>query len=226
MACGLVRLARPELDAWAADSKRTFHAAVFDSSDGVRGHAGIVSGYSPRVAKSADGKLWFAPLDPVSVIDPHNLSYNKLLPPVHIEEIIADRKKYETSSNLRLPPLVRDLEIDYTALSLVAAEKVFFRVKLEGHDPDWKDMGTERKAFYSDLPPRNYRFRVKACNNSGVWNEAGASFDFSIDPRYYQTTWFKIACAAAFLTVLWGLYRLRLLSDLARIQSAPGGTRR
>ncbi len=60
------------------------------------------------------------------------------------------------------PPLIRDLEIDYTALSLVAPEKIRFRVKLEGRDPDWKDVGNERKAFYNDLPPRNYRFRVMA----------------------------------------------------------------
>jgi ligand-binding sensor domain-containing protein/two-component sensor histidine kinase len=209
MACGVVRIPRTELDAWATDPKRTIQVTAFDSSDGVRSHA-IAAGYSPRVAKSTDGKIWFLPWDGVSVIDPRHIPYNKLPPPVHIEEITADRKTYQTSAHLRLPPLVRDLEIDYTALSLVAPEKDRFRVKLEGHDPDWKDMGTERKAFYSDLPPRKYRFRVKACNNSGVWNEAGASFDFSIDPRYYQTTWFKIACAAAFLTMLWGLYRLRL----------------
>jgi signal transduction histidine kinase len=208
-ACGLLRIARSELEAWAGDPKRKIQTTVFDTSDGVRSHA-TTGSYSPRVAKSKDGKIWFLPFDGVSVIDPQHLSFNKLPPPVHIEEIIADRKKYTTSSNLHLPPLVRDLEIDYTALSLAAPEKVFFRVQLEGRDPDWKDVGTERKAFYSDLPPRNYRFRVRACNNSGVWNETGASFDFSIDPRYYQTAWFKIACAAAFLTLLWGLYRLRL----------------
>src|SRR5580700_6881699 len=71
-------------------------------------------------------------------------------------------------------------------------------------------MGTERKKFYGDLPPRNYRFRVKACNNSGVWNEAGASFDFSIAPAYYQTRWFQASCVAAFLVLLWGLHRYRL----------------
>jgi signal transduction histidine kinase len=76
-------------------------------------------------------------------------------------------------------------------------------------------MGTERKVFYNDLPPRHYRFRVKACNNSGVWNEAGAAFDFSIAPAYYQTAWFQALCAAAFLSGLWGIYRLRLY-QLAR----------
>jgi signal transduction histidine kinase/ligand-binding sensor domain-containing protein len=209
-ACGLVRILRTELDAWVKDPKRTIRAAVFDNSDGVRSRAGTAVSNGPRVAKSADGKLWFATLDGVSVIDPRHLPFNNLLPPVHIEQITADRKKHETSSNLHLPPLVRDLEIDYTALSLVAAEKVFFRVKLEGRDTDWKDMGNERKAFYNDLPPRNYRFRVMASNNSGVWNEAGAAFDFSVAPAYYQTRWFQVSCAAAFFLMLWALYRLRL----------------
>ena len=209
-ACGLVRIARTELDGWASDPQWTPHLTVFDRFRRGEEHTLIITGYSPQVAKTGDGKLWFVAGDGVSVIDPRHLPFNKLPPPVHIEQITADRKKYETSSNLRLPPLIRDLEIDYTALSLVAPEKIRFRVKLEGRDPDWKDVGNERKAFYNDLPPRNYRFRVAACNNSGLWNEAGASFDFSIDPKYYQTTWFKIACAAAFLAVLWGLYRLRL----------------
>jgi signal transduction histidine kinase/ligand-binding sensor domain-containing protein len=208
-ACGLVRITRSEMDAWAADPRRKVQATIFDSSDGVRSRAGSF-GYSPSVARSADGKLWFLPGDGVSVLDPHNLPLNKLPPPVHIEQITADRKSQEASPNLRLPPLVRDLEIDYTALSLVAPEKNRFRVKLEGRDPDWKDVGNERKAFYNDLPPRNYRFRVMASNNNGVWNEAGASFDFSVDPAYYQTRWFQASCVAAFLGLLWALYRLRL----------------
>jgi signal transduction histidine kinase/ligand-binding sensor domain-containing protein len=217
MACGLVRIARPELDAWATHPQRTIQATVFDSSDGVRSHA-TTTGYSPSVAKSADGKLWFLPWDGVSIIDPPHLSVNQLPPPVHIEQVIADRKTYEASSHLRLPPLVRDLEIDYTALSLVAPEKVLFRFKLEGRDRDWQDVGNRRQAFYNNLSPGNYRFRVTACNNSGVWNEAGASLDFSIAPAYYQTLWFRVTCVAAFLALLWALYQLRLRSIKQRSQ--------
>jgi signal transduction histidine kinase/ligand-binding sensor domain-containing protein len=209
-ACGLVQVARPELDAWGGDPKRIVQSTIFDSSDGVRLRAIAASEYSPRVARASDGKLWFLPFDGVNVIDPRHIPVNKVPPPVHIEQITADRKTYETSSNLRLPPLIRDLEIDYTALSLVAPEKMRFRVKLEGHDPDWKDVGNERKAFYNDLPPRNYRFRVMASNNSGVWNGAGASFDFSIRPAYYQAAWFQASCAGAFLGLLWALYQFRL----------------
>jgi len=214
-ACGLVRIARPELDAWVADSKRTIQVTVLDSSDGVRNLA-RPGGYTPPVAKSTDGKLWFLTGDGVSVIDPRHIPLNKLPPPVHIEQITADRKirwqnfSRAAASNLRLPALSRDLQIDYTALSFVAPEKVRFRVKLEGHDPDWKDAGNERKAFYNDLPPRHYRFRVMASNNSGVWNETGDSLDFSIDPAYYQTTWFRASCVAAFFALLWVLYRYRL----------------
>jgi ligand-binding sensor domain-containing protein/signal transduction histidine kinase len=208
-ACGLVRITRTELDAWAVDPTTTFQTVVFDSGDGVRNHV-RPSGYGPHVAKSADGRLWFFAGEGVSVVDPRHLPFNRLPPPVHIEQITADRTIRDVAPGIRLPALSRDLEIDYTALSLVAPEKNRFRVKLEGWDQDWKDMGNERKAFYGNLPPRNYRFRVMASNNSGVWNEAGASFDFSIAPAYYETAWFRVSCATAFLALLWGLYRYRL----------------
>ena len=80
------------------------------------------------------------------------------------------------------PPLPRDLAIDYTALSLVAPERVLFRYRLEGRDPDWQEAGARRRAFYNDLAPGDYRFRVIACNNSGVWNEAGDTLDFRASP--------------------------------------------
>ena len=214
--CGLVRIDRAEMDAWNAaadknaDPNRSVHVRVFDGSDGVR-TVEVISAYSPLVSKSPDGKLWFTALDGVSVIDPRRLAFNSVPPPVQIEQIRADRKIRDPAQGpVRLPALVRDVEIDYTALSLVAPEKMRFRYKLEGEDSDWRDAGTRRQAFYNDLKPRHYRFRVAASNNSGVWNEAGASLDFSVDPAYYQTRWFQAACVAAFFVLLWGLHRYRL----------------
>src|SRR5262249_19841314 len=154
---------------------------------------------------SPDGKLWFVNEEGIGVVDPRRLARNPLPPPVQIEQIAADRKTYAPDPHLRLPPLVRDVEIDYTALSFVAPEKVRFRYILEGRDPDWHDVGNRRQAFYDDLGPRKYRFRVMAANNDGVWNEAGASFDFSVDPAYYQTTWFRALVAAAALALLTAL---------------------
>jgi signal transduction histidine kinase len=215
LACGLVRIARSELDAWARDPKRTVPTTIFDSSDAVASF-GLGTLFNPQVARAADGRIWFVSGDGVSIIDPRHIPFNRLPPPVHVEEITADRKTHwqnlsgAAASNLRLPKLSRDLRIDYTALSLVAPEKVRFKYKLEGHDDDWVDAGSRREAFYNDLRPRSYRFRVIASNNSGVWNETGDSVEFSIAPAYYQTTWFRASGIAAFFLVLWELYRLRL----------------
>ena len=214
-ACGLVRIARSELDGWATgvdrgpEKKSTIQVTTFDSADGVEsvsepGH------YHPQAAKTPDGKIWFLPLDGLSVIDPHNLHENKLPPPVHIEKITADDANVDVSSGIHLPTGVRHLDIDYTALSLVVPEKVRFRVKLEGQDKDWRELVNVRHVEYTNLPPKHYRFRVLACNNSGVWNEEGAALDFVIPPAWYQTNWFRAGCVVVFFAMLWGIHELRV----------------
>jgi signal transduction histidine kinase/ligand-binding sensor domain-containing protein len=209
LSCGLVRIGRSELDAWASHPKQKIQVTVFDSSDGVSNHR-FTGGYSPVVAKSADGKLWFVQLGGVSVIDPYHLPVNKLPPPVHIEQITADDKTYDATNGLRLPPRVRNLAIDYTALSLVAPEKVRFRYKLEGQNGNWHEVVNDREVQYTNLAPGTYHFRVLACNNSGVWNEEGASLEFLIPPAWYQTNWFRAACIAAFLGMVWAAYQVRV----------------
>jgi signal transduction histidine kinase/ligand-binding sensor domain-containing protein len=226
MPCGVVRVFKSEMDHWVRDPNYVVLSTIFDTNDGAR-TSGIPGGYPPIVTMSPDGRIWYLPRDGVSVIDPHHLAFNATQPPIRIEQINADRKTYwqnlfgdASSSHPNLPPLVRDLEIDYTALSLVAPEKNLFRYKLEGFDRDWHDVGNRRQAFYTNLPPRTYRFRVIACNNSGVWNETGDSFEFSIAPAYYQTLWFKLLCAVVFLAMLWALYQRRL--HIIRQQYAAG----
>jgi signal transduction histidine kinase/ligand-binding sensor domain-containing protein len=218
-ACGLVRIAQPKLAAWVAAVDNANHSQArievntFDSSDGAR-MVSAGSHYSPKVTRSTDGRLWFQTVEGVSIIDPHHLAFNSVPPPVHVEQLTADRKTYDvsdaTTGSLRLPPLIRDLEIDYTALSLVAPEKTLFRYMLEGYDQDWQDAGKRRQAFYNNLRPGTYRFRVMACNNSGVWNEAGTFLDFYIAPAYYQTTWFRVLAIVVFLLGLVLIYQLRL----------------
>jgi len=213
-ACGLVRIARYELDAWATDSKRPLQTMVLDNSDGLRSTA-LAGALSPRVGKSMDGRLWYVSEGTVFVIDTRRVdrrpfSFNKLSPPVHIEQITVDGKTFDADRRLSLPPRVHDLTIDYTALSLVAPEKVRFRFKLEGQDRDWREVVNDRRVQYSNLAPGNYRFRVVACNNSGVWNEEGASLDFVIAPAYYQTNWFRALCVLTFVAMLWTVYQLRV----------------
>jgi signal transduction histidine kinase/ligand-binding sensor domain-containing protein len=204
--CGLLGLAPEEVDKWWSNPQIKLHPRILDSIDGWE--PGEVS-FQPA-ARSADGRLWFANQSAVQVIDPEHLPHNKLAPPVYIEGIVADRKEFPPAARLRLPPLTRDVQISYTALSLVAPQKVRFRYRLEGHDKDWQDADTRRLAFYNDLSPGDYRFRVTACNNDGVWNDAGASLSFTIAPAWYQAKAFRAGSFVFGIFALWALYRLRV----------------
>ena len=213
-ACGLVRIEQSVVSAWVRDPQTSIQFTVFDSSDGVRLHSFGVTTFKPQVARASDGKLWFVSGEGVSVVDPEHIPFNNLPPPVHVEQIVADHKTYDvpaaTNASVGLPSLIRDLQIDYTGLSIVAPEKVRFRYKLEGWDREWQDVGTRRQAFYNNLPPRRYRFRVMASNNSGVWNEAGTSVDFDVAPAYYQTRWFRVMVFAGGVALLGAVYQLRV----------------
>jgi PAS domain S-box-containing protein len=212
--CGLLRMARTELDAWTADPKRTVQVTALDAADGGR-LVPAPKGYRPWVSKSSDGKIWFVNHDEVSFIDPSRIGIDMTPPAVHVEQITANGKTYDLKRGLRLPPLVHDLTINYTALNFATPHNVHFRYKLEGQDPDWREVVDKREAQYSNLPPRNYRFRVTASNDSGMWNNKGDVFDFSIALAYYQTDWFRALCGAIFLALLWAAYQF-LVRQLRR----------
>src|SRR6202451_46589 len=205
--CGLVAITDSELEKWWERPDTMVKVRTFDVFDGVQP---AVSNFRPEVAKSSDGKLWFATNSILQMVDPSHLEENRIPPPVHVEEIVADRKKYLPQADLRLPARTRNVEIDFTALSFVVPEKVKFRYKLEGHDADWLDSQTRRQAFYNDLPPGNYKFRVIASNNDGIWNETGATEDFTVLPAFFQTTWFRMLGVVTAAGILWLLYTLRL----------------
>jgi signal transduction histidine kinase/ligand-binding sensor domain-containing protein len=214
-ACGLVRITKTELGAWMADPHHRVEVTVWAADDGILLRAGAPK-FNPPVTKSRDGKLWFLAGDGVQVVDPNHLTLNRIVPPVHIERIVADQKTVwqnlpgRTVSNVHLPARTRDLQITYTALSLVAPEKVQFKYKLEGQDPDWKLAVNDRKAEYTNLARGTYRFRVIASNNNGIWNDQGDTLEFSVDPAYYQRNWFRAMCVGVFLLLLWTAYELRV----------------
>jgi signal transduction histidine kinase/ligand-binding sensor domain-containing protein len=204
--CGLVEIAGSEMKRWWEQSDTTLQLKTFDALDGAQPGRAPFAG----AARTPDGRLWFANGVLLQMIDPDHLIANALPPPVHIEEVIADRKSYSPGKDLRLAPLTRDLEIDYTALSFVAPQKVRFRYKLEGRDAAWQEPGTRRQAFYSDLRPGRYRFQVIACNNDGVWNDAGATLDFIVAPAWYQTNWFRALCLVSGGFLVCAIFRLRV----------------
>ncbi|MDX2151433.1 MAG: two-component regulator propeller domain-containing protein [Bryobacteraceae bacterium] len=215
-ACGLIRVARSELDSWLADPSRILQTTLFDASDGVKLRSLAASGYGPTVAKATDGRIWFVSGEGVQVFDPRNSALNRHRPPVHIEQVVANGKvQWQNSptgvpTELRLPPEIRNLQFDFTALSLVEPKKVHFKYRLEGQDPDWREVVNSRQAQYTNLRPGRYRFRVIASNNSGIWNETGASLPLVVPPAFYQTNLFLILCGIAFLMLLWAAHLIRL----------------
>ena len=232
-ACGLVHILTNEVDAWIANPRRRVAMTVWEAAEGVLPEE-APSSFGPTFAKATDGKLWYVTREDIQVVDPLHLVFNKLPPPVHIEQVVADHKMYwqnlpgAEASSVRLPARTRDLQIDYTALSLSSPEKVHFKYKLEGQDPDWREVVNDREAQYSNLRPGPYRFRVIACNNSGVWNEQGDSLEFSIAPAYYQTNWFRVLCAVLILALVWAIYQIRvrqLRHDFALALEARVGER-
>jgi signal transduction histidine kinase/ligand-binding sensor domain-containing protein len=215
-ACGLVRITRTELDAWIADPTRRMDTTVWDAADGVRLNAVAASSYGPTVAKTTDGRLWFVSKEGVQVVDPRHLPFNRVPPAVHIEKVFADGQLHwqqlpgQTVSTVRLPPLTRELQVDYVGLSLVAPENMQFRLKLEGQDDDWRVPVNPRHSRYTNLRPGKYTLRVKASNNSGVWNEQGDSLELWVAPAYYQTNWFRALCVTAFIALLWAAHQVRV----------------
>ena len=218
MDCGLVRVVRDELDGWISDPTSTVDLVAYDATDGALGYADLGS-YGPKVSRAFDGRLWFAGFDGVGIVDPRALPSNPVPPPVHVEQVVADGVTYTPPAVARLPARVRDVRIEYTALSLGAPEKVAFRYRLEGRDDDWVEAGSRRQAFYTDLPPGPYRFRVIAANDRGLWNEDGATWQFSIAPAYYQTNVFRLAVVTSVILGLTLLYRLRLRRVTAQLQA-------
>jgi signal transduction histidine kinase/ligand-binding sensor domain-containing protein len=167
---------------------------------------------SPSAAQTTDGRIWFATTKGVAWINPKRIVRNTVPPPVLIESVVANGKRFKTDASFKLPPRTKNLQIAYTATSLTIPERVRFRYKLEGQDKEWQDAGTRREAFYTNLDPGSYQFRVIACNNDGVWNETGTVLHFDVLPAFYQTVTFKIVCGLALIAALWSLYRLRVHS--------------
>jgi signal transduction histidine kinase/ligand-binding sensor domain-containing protein len=204
--CGIVELPDSELQRWWTNPEVIVQTRVYGESDGAQ--AGRPDYNS--AAYSSDGRVWFASGVWVQMVDPSRLSQKALPAATYIESVIVDRNEFTATDNLKLSPHPRDLQIDYTSPTFTIPQRVKFRYRLDGYDRDWKDAGTRRQAFYTDLPPGRYSFRVIACNSDGVWNDSAAKLDFYVAPAYYQTNWFRALCATVFLALLWAAYRWRV----------------
>ena len=204
--CGIVEFSDSDLQRWWSDPEAVIQTRIFDTFDGAQPNIASFE----ATACSTDGRIWFTSGVVVQVVDPSALAQK--LPParVYIESVIVDRKEFVATDKLTLSPHPRDLQIDYTSPTFTIPQRVKFRYRLDKYDRDWHEAGTRRQAFYTDLPPGKYSFRVMASNSDGVWNESAAKLDFSVAPAYYQTNWFRALCAFMFLALLWAVYQWRV----------------
>ena len=213
---GAMKVAAAEVQRLAADTHHPIQYELFNFLDGMPG-APVSLRPLPSIAAGTDGRLWFATSNGVVWIDPKHRQRNAVAPTVEVQAIVADGVRHAPAQNLRLPIGPRDVQITYTALSLSIPERVRFRYQLGAGEP-WQDAGTRRAAYFTNLDPGNYTFRVAAANEDGVWNEAGTSIEFTIPPAFYQTLWFYALCALALLGVLTILYRVRVHQVAAQVR--------
>ncbi|MCI0416212.1 histidine kinase [bacterium] len=208
---GIFKVNKKDLNDFAAGKISSVRSTAFGKSDGMKSIE-FACGNQPAAMKSRNGKLWFPSARGAVMIDPEQLDTNTIAPPVHIEEIFVDGLKLDagTGKKAELAPGKEKFEFHYTALSLVAPDKVFFKYKLEGYDKQWVDAGTRRVAYYTHIPHGNYVFRVIASNNDGLWNESGAKISFYLRPYFYQTAWFYALCGVIFIFVAVSYHQHRI----------------
>ncbi|HET7746179.1 MAG TPA: protein kinase, partial [Vicinamibacteria bacterium] len=214
---GVFRVRKKDLEAFAAGSLPRVHTVSYGVADGMRS-AECSGGNQPAGWKARDGRLWFPTIKGVVVVDPARIRVNTVPPPVVVEEVTVDGAPADLRAEAALvaPPGRRKLDLRYTALTFPAPERVRFRYRLEGFDPDWVEAGTERVARYTSLPPGAYTFRVKARNADGVWNEAGAAVRLQLQPFFYETRAFQAASGIALVLVGIAIQRLRMRRLQAR----------
>ncbi|HEX8271464.1 MAG TPA: triple tyrosine motif-containing protein [Longimicrobiaceae bacterium] len=200
---GVTRIPAAEVRRVLTDPDYRARYERFDHRDGIEPPAPQARPLPSAVA-GTDGRIWFTTRGGVSWVDPRRVPRNTVPPPVQLRAFTAGGQRWSVGDpardTLRLPPRTTPLAVAYAAYSLAIPERVRFRYRLEGFDTAWQDAGGRREAFYTNLPPGSYRFRVVAANDDGVWNTAGASLAFTIEPAWNQTWWFR-ALAAALLVL-------------------------
>jgi len=222
---GILRVSKEELNACADGRTNLVACLAYGEGEGLPTDE-CSGGLQPAGCRTADGRLWFPTSRGLVAVDPGDVQKNQLPPPVLVEEVLVDgHRLVENQAGappVRIPPGRHRFEFHYTGLSFIVPEKVRFKYRLEGLEPDWTDAGTKRTANYSYVPPGNYAFRVIACNNDDVWNEHGASLEFGVLPFFWQTWWFRmlaglIACGGVAAAVLVATRR-RMRHKLERLE--------
>ncbi|HEY6940433.1 sensor histidine kinase [Dokdonella sp.] len=205
--CGLLRITAAELGRWWHDGSAIVTPRVFDAMDGLR----VGRPAFRALSVAPDGKLWLGNAVNLQMLDPAEL--RRATPPplqAWIENTRSDRREFGSGTDIELPPNPREVQIDYTATGLSVPQRARFRYRLEGRDESWNEAGTRRQAFYNDLPPGTYRFRVGASSDGLSWTETAFPLSLRIDAAWYQTLPVRLLGVLLGAGILAALYRMRV----------------
>lgn len=215
---GIYRVSKRELNELAMGKRASVNSIAYTKSEGLR-NAECNGGLWPAGIRARNGELWFPTQDGVAVIDPAHVEINPHGPPVAIESILVDRQPNRRDQAIRVLPGQENIEIQYTALSLINSERIRFKYQLVGLDRSWVDSSSRRTAYYSHVPPGEYDFRVIAANSDGVWNMQGSQVHISVLPPFYRASWFVMLASLAGLGTVLVAWEYRV-SQLRRAYAA------
>jgi len=221
---GILKVCEAELNRCADGETNEVHCRTFGINDGMP-TIECSEGLQPAGCKTQDGRLWFPTSKGLVAVDSSNIKTNPLPPPVHIEALLVDDRPVALAADaspMEIPPGPHRFEFQYTGLSFIDPDKLQFKYRLRGLDTEWVNAGTNRTAGFNYIPPGHYSFQVIACNNDGVWNETGASMQFSVRPFFWQTLWFRELALGAVVLVsgglVWLAMRRRMQRKLTRLE--------
>jgi signal transduction histidine kinase/CheY-like chemotaxis protein/streptogramin lyase len=203
---GVFSVNRQELEAYALGSTARITSVVYGTADGMKSAEANGSGNSqPAGWRTRDGRLWFPTLKGVVAVDAAPRTVGRIAAHVIIEDVRLDKRSVPMDA-IRVSGGARELEFAYTATGLHSPHRTSFKYRLDGFDRDWVQAGTRRVAYYTNVPPGSYTFRVMAANGQ----VGDASLSFSIAPRFYQTVWFYATCVFALAAAGAGVHRYRV----------------
>jgi ligand-binding sensor domain-containing protein/signal transduction histidine kinase len=206
---GLMRVAKKDLNRLAPGT--AIPCRAFGKADGLP-TGQCSTGSQPGACRARDGRLWFPTIKGLVSVNPALLTINTNPPPVLIEAVRIDGQlqnpdtlRASPTQSVTVPANKESLDIDYACLNLSAPDKVRFRHQLEGHETAWTAGGPdERTAHYAKLASGTYRFHVQACNEDGIWNEAGCLLAVKVLPPFWRQPWFVILTTLTLLGLIVG----------------------
>jgi signal transduction histidine kinase len=216
---GIFRVSKKELNDLAAGKIAFVHPRIFGLSDGMPAQE-CSGGFCPAGLKTKSGLICFSTVKGLVLVDPE--AHLKALPhEVLLEEVLVDDRVLQADihnttattngaspRHLVVPHGAWEVDLHYTAISLSSPELVRFRYRLQGLDKDWIEAGGRRTAYYHRIPPGDYNFQVTACNADGIWSDQKASLAITVQPFFWETTWFRAAVIIGVLALLAGIVRL------------------